>query len=263
MRSRCMWVSRPTRTGCSTISGVEIVSVSRLGVHRHDDHITLRTLEFAQPIQKTAPCDHVVNILREGKRLANVRDRLLEKFPLRPGLVQRSAVGRRRNHETIDEGGVEIVDLDHLAECRKCVVVADAHIEILERRATRLSLVAFRRRQPTPHQVQLDGLRKGVWTIDDIQWPGVWSRQPSIPECSVVRRSAPVVETVEPPTCPELRLIFSQAPDKIAHTVAASRMACNDELVDLKLRRRLQIGNLEVRNSRKYFVQVAFAPVRF
>src|SRR6266404_1584151 len=40
-------------------------------------------------------------------------------------------------------------------------------------------------------------------------------------------------------------------------------MACNDELVDLKLRRRLQIGNLEVRNSRKYFVQVAFAPVRF
>src|ERR1700730_17245188 len=38
-------------------------------------------------------------------------------------------------------------------------------------------------------------------------------------------------------------------------------MACNDELVDLKLRRRLQIGDLEVRNSRKYFVQVAFAPV--
>src|SRR6202171_3549708 len=96
-------------------SGVEIVSVSRLGVHRYDDHITLHTLEFAQPIQKTAPCDHVVNILREGKRLANVRDRLLEKFPLRPWLVHgRSAVGRRRNHETVDEGGVEIVDLDYL-----------------------------------------------------------------------------------------------------------------------------------------------------
>src|SRR6267378_6089656 len=221
-------------------------------------------LELAQPTQKTAPCDHVMNTLREGKGSGNVRDRLLEELPVRLVLA-RSPVGRRhrRNHETVDEGGVKIIDLDHLAECRKCVVVADVHVEIVEGRERWLSPVALRRRQPTPHQVQLHGLRKGIWTIDDLQWPGVWSRQPSIPECGVVGRPAPVVETVKPPTCLKVRLIFSQAPDKISHSVAASRMACNDELVDLKLRRRLQIGKLEARNSRKYFFQVVFAPVRF
>jgi len=40
-------------------------------------------LELAQPIQKTAARDHVVDVLRERKRLANILDCILEKFPVR------------------------------------------------------------------------------------------------------------------------------------------------------------------------------------
>jgi len=115
-----------------------------------------------------------VNVLWKGKRLASVGNSLSEEFP-GEGLAARSRlVCDLRDHEPVNESWVKIVDPDHLTECRKCIVVTQAYIELLEGRA--LCLITFDRRQPAPHQVELHRLWQSRRTIDDLKLDPVLSR---------------------------------------------------------------------------------------
>src|ERR1700688_1536730 len=97
----------------------------------------MATLQLAQAAEEAAPGDHVMNVLRKGKSVANVGNRVLEEFPVlwRRLMIQPGLVGDLRNHEAIHESRVQIVDPDHLAKRRKRVVMTQAHVEVLESRA--------------------------------------------------------------------------------------------------------------------------------
>src|SRR5208283_866041 len=80
-RSRCMRVSLPTRTGRSTMSGVEIVKVRRWA-HRDDDHFRLPMWQMAriklatafawQPATNRRPAERVYSICLVNAQMTKV-----------------------------------------------------------------------------------------------------------------------------------------------------------------------------------------------